>query len=81
MATLTASRKATRLLAEQRVMPIGAATVYEVRGDHDTYRVILGTDWAICPCPAHRELCSHVESARLLDDALAADVLASLVSP
>lgn len=70
---MNASAKATRLLAECRVDPAGVAAVYDVVGDSgDTYRVIVGDGWAQCPCPAHRELCSHAEAAILLHDALVA---------
>ncbi len=64
--TTTASAKVVRLLTEGRVMPAGTASAYDVRGDHGTYRVIVGDGWTQCPCPAHRELCSHAESALLL---------------
>lgn len=70
--TPTASAKARRLLAEARVEPRGIAAVYDVRGDHSTYRVVVGDGWVHCPCPAHREMCSHAESAVLLHDALVA---------
>lgn len=69
---MTASAKATRLLSEARLQPAGIAAVYTVKGDHDTYRVIVGDGWTQCPCPAHRELCSHAEAAQLLHDALVA---------
>ncbi len=71
------SAKARRLLAQQRVMPAGTATAYDVAGDHGGYRVFLGDGWRFCPCPAHRELCSHVEAALILHAALCAEGLAA----
>lgn len=76
MSTLAASPKACRLLAEKRVMPGGAAVVYNVKGDHGYYRVVLGDGWSSCSCPALRECCSHVEAADLLNDALCAELSA-----
>ncbi|MDP2711038.1 MAG: hypothetical protein Q8O56_07445 [Solirubrobacteraceae bacterium] len=77
---MTASFKARRLLAEQRLFPIGAATAYTVVGDDGTYRVVIGDGWAMCPCPEHRELCTHVEAALLLDAALCAEGLAGVAA-
>ncbi len=66
----TASPKVLTLLAEARVMPVGVASVYEVAGDHGTYRVIVGDGWTQCPCPANREACSHAIAAGHLHDAI-----------
>lgn len=67
---MTASAKALRLLSEARVDPIGTAAVYEVVGDTDTYRVVVGDGWVQCPCRAAREMCSHAESSLLLHNAI-----------
>jgi uncharacterized Zn finger protein len=61
--------KVSRLLSEKRVTPRGAASVYDVRGDTGTHRVILGDDFSSCTCPAHGT-CSHLTAARLLHDAI-----------
>lgn len=71
MTPATAS-KVGRLLAEKRVMPRGAASVYDIQGDNDTYRVVLGEDFSSCTCPAYGT-CSHMTAARLLHDALDED--------
>lgn len=79
MPALTASPKATRLLADQRVMPAGTAAVYIVRGDHDIYTVTIGENALSCDCPAVAG-CSHREAAALLHDALTAEGLAGVPS-
>lgn len=82
MTVLSASPKATRLLAEQRVMPAGLAALYTVRGDHDTYTVTIGepgTGVLSCTCPAVAG-CSHREAATLLHGVLVAEGLAGVTS-
>lgn len=74
------SAKVRRLLADKRVLPAGAATAYDVRGDHGQYRVLLGDRWTHCDCPAQRERCSHVEAALLLDAALRRDECAGVAA-
>jgi uncharacterized Zn finger protein len=68
MTAATAS-KVSRLLAEKRVTPRGAASVYDIQGDSGRYRVVLGEDFSSCTCPAHGT-CSHMTAARLLHDAI-----------
>ncbi len=70
LAVLDVTAKVRRLLAKGAVLPLGAAAVYHVEGDHDTYRVILGEDFTSCSCPALRERCSHVCAALLQQAAL-----------
>lgn len=73
--------KAVRLLAEARVMPAGAAAVYRVQGDSATYTAVVCDDGTtFCQCRGHRErgTCSHVESARLIQDALVDGVAATV---
>ena len=64
--------KTGRLLADKRVHPRGCAAVYDIQGDHDTYRVILGDTFSSCTCPSHGT-CSHLAAARLLHAALDED--------
>lgn len=52
--------KARRLLAEDRVRPLPAASVYLVSGDHGEHRVIADPFGIYCDCPARTSLCSHV---------------------
>lgn len=79
MPALGASPKATRLLAQVRVLPGGAATVYNVKGDHSYYRVLIADGWSSCSCPAVAG-CSHLEAATLLHSALAAEGLTGCAS-
>lgn len=67
---MSASLKARRLLATAAVHVDGTAAVYQVDGDHDRYRVVVGDGFVLCSCPSPRELCSHAEAAALLHEAL-----------
>lgn len=69
--------KAVKLLAEGRVMPAGAAAVFRVQGDHDTYDVVIGDGFEMCSCPAHGD-CSHRTAARLIQAALVDGVAAAV---
>jgi hypothetical protein len=74
-------QKAARLIAERRVLRRADTDVYDVAGDHYTYRVLASPDGIFCPCAAHTSLCAHVlavAQVRLADDppaGLIADVL------
>jgi hypothetical protein len=57
--------KAQRLVAEERVAPFPQDKVFEVRGDHGTYLVVIGAGHLYCSCPAHCE-CSHIAAAGLM---------------
>ena len=67
--TTATKTKARRLLHEGRVAPRGAASIYQVVGDHDTYQVTVGEELSACTCPAYGT-CSHLTAARLLHHAL-----------
>lgn len=59
----TASPKVLTLLAEGGVKPDPQpCESFTVRGDHGTYRVVVGADIALCTCPS-KARCSHVEAA------------------
>lgn len=77
MARHTASPKVVRLLSEGRVMPVGAAAAYTVRGDHGTYDVVIADTFAMCSCLAHGP-CSHIAASRLIQDALVDGVAATV---
>ncbi len=70
--------KAVRLLASGAITPAGAAAVFTVRGDHDTYTTVVGDGFGLCTCP-HPGECSHLAAARLLNDAMV-DGLAATVA-
>lgn len=56
--------KAARLILDDRVRARGVAAIFDVQGDHDTYRVAIGDDWHSCTCPAVGA-CSHILAAGL----------------
>ena len=58
--------KAARLIADRRVTARPEAMVYDVRGDHHTYRVIVDSSGIHCPCAARITLCSHALAAMAL---------------
>jgi hypothetical protein len=77
-------QKAARLIAEGRIHFAPHARVYDVEGDHETYRVIVDPNAGIfCPCPARLPLCSHalavaqvmIQHDHQLPDQLVMDVL------
>jgi hypothetical protein len=76
----TASAKVVRLLSEGRVLPAGTAAHYKARGDHGEYDVVIGDGFTFCQCRGHRErgTCSHVDTARLIQDALVDGVAATV---
>jgi uncharacterized Zn finger protein len=57
--------KATRLAEQGCVVPVGPADMFEVRGDHGTYEVVVGADRTWCNCAA-RGTCSHIAAAVML---------------
>jgi hypothetical protein len=59
-------QKAGRLLAEDRVRPLPAASVYLVAGDHGDYRVIADPFGIYCPCEARTPLCAHVLAVAMM---------------
>jgi len=66
-ASVAVKAKASRLLAEQRVL-IGVAGY--VRGDHDDYVVSIRGSGLSCSCPARIQMCAHAEAVqRLIDKA------------
>lgn len=55
--------KSVRLLAEGAVQPdLQPCESFTVRGDHGTYRVVVGATIALCMCPATGR-CSHIDAA------------------
>jgi hypothetical protein len=70
--TAALAAKVGRLLAEKRLLPVGAAAVYRVAGDTADYSVFVHADYSHCTCPANGD-CSHLRAAVLLNDAIADD--------
>jgi uncharacterized Zn finger protein len=64
--------KSARLLAGGRVKLFGAASIYKVRGDHDTYVVVLGDGYRACTCPA-TGTCSHIAASLLRHEQIGDD--------
>lgn len=59
--------KASRLLAEGRVVKAAATDTYRVVGDSGAYFVTVSADGrnAWCPCPARVTTCSHAAAVLL----------------
>lgn len=63
---MTRVDKAQRLLSEDRVTELDPPRVFEVEGDHGTYKVLIGPGifrWCQCPFEG-RGVCSHVLAAQ-----------------
>ena len=62
-------RKALRLVRSGKVRLVertGDVIVFEVEGDHQTYRVTWDPEGHHCPCAAHIVRCSHNIACELL---------------